>query len=821
MIINSLVTSNVYKIALLLLLTPFACSAAGASKSLDNQDKVQALIKNNMQPIDDREYIIRKIIVQGNKHIKEASILNGIPYKEGDLFDASLSSAAINNLYSLGHFGQVEISAEVLEDKGLALYVMVEEKKLLEDLKICGNKSIKTSKIKEKLNLGKLATIDAETLHHISLGIKKLYAEESRHFVTVETAIVPNEENPDKAVAQITVNEGESSSVLYVLFKGNCHIDDRKLRSFLFTRENWLFSFTDGAGTFSEDQLEMDKHRIEYFYRDNGYLMAKVPKAEVIYSNNQKHIKIVFHVQEGDIFHVKSIQAPGDDLFTEKELLSHVALEVDKPFSQSKLVKSINKLKDLWGDKGYIYADVYPQIKPNEETKEVDVTFHSERGNKLHANRISITGNLVTRDKVIRRQLTIFEGDLITTTKLQESKIGVEYLSFFDREGIAWKLHRVSDNLSDLEMHVVETKTGSANLQFTYGSDRYSPRPSLKGQISIEKTNLCGKGWEIGGSAQASRHRLQRIEAHFFDPHLFDSNVSFGIYGYSRWLEYEQWKSLSKSPVQVTTGGNVKFGFSLPAIDKRLHLILDVGLEDIRNKDIDLGDPRLDVDFAPVVRRIFQEGTMFWIGLDLVKDTRNHQVYPNQGYKITLSSKTAIPGLNNQFGFLATEVQGSCYNALIGVDSLVLATHVKLSHLERLGKHHIIPYKELYHMGGQTTVRGHVWGGIGPAWKNGDPLGAQNAILFNAELIFPLIPDYSMKAHFFYDAGAGWDTPKNDIRNVCNIRRDHFDLRHTAGFGLNLLKPMPAKVDWGFKLDRRKTEGESAHEFHISMNYAW
>ena len=124
-------------------------------------------------------------------------------------------------------------------------------------------------------------------------------------------------------------------------------------------------------------------------------------------------------------------------------------------------------------------------------------------------------------------------------------------------------------------------------------------------------------------------------------------------------------------------------------------------------------------------------------------------------------------------------------------------------------------------MGGQNTVRGFTWGGIEPAWITGNPLGARYMIQFNAELIFPLIPDYSMKAHLFYDAGAGWNTPKTPDMNRKYIIRDQFKLRHSVGFGFNLTQPMPIKIDWGYKLDRDKNAGESAHEFHLSMNYAW
>ena len=124
-------------------------------------------------------------------------------------------------------------------------------------------------------------------------------------------------------------------------------------------------------------------------------------------------------------------------------------------------------------------------------------------------------------------------------------------------------------------------------------------------------------------------------------------------------------------------------------------------------------------------------------------------------------------------------------------------------------------------MGGQTTVRGFIWGSIGPAWVTGDPLGAKKAFQFNTELIFPLVPDYSMKGHVFYDAGAGWDTPKNGLIDKSYVKRNRFNLRHSVGFGLNLLYPTSAKIDWGYKLDRNKKAGESPHEFHISMNAAW
>ena len=764
--------------------------------------------------------IIKSIIIEGNNIVNPSIIKNSLPYREGQIFDEGLSAAAINNIYGIGSFRQVQIDVDSTNETEVTLYVVVDEKKILEKLSFSGNKNIGTDKFEEKFNLKKLSAIDEETLRQLSISIKKLYAEEHRHFVETKTKLIINPNDKHKASAEIIIDEGPKSIVKFVHFKGNSNLTERTLRSAVFTRENWLLSFTDGAGTFNKEALEVDRHKLEYLYRDHGYLMAKIRNIETNFSDNKRDISVTFHVDEGKQFIVRNIYVPGDELFSESELLPEITIKKNKPYAQTKLIKSMNRLRDMWGEKGYIYTNVYPQVKPDESTNEVDITFHVDKGTKLYTNRINITGNKVTKDKVIRRQLNIDEGELITSSKLQLSKASVEYLSYFEREGVNWKIHRIADELADLELHVREAKTGSFSLNFSYGSDQFSSKRSLRGMIQLEKRNFLGNGWDIGGMIEASRHRVKKLEAHFFDPHLFDSDISGGFNVYKRWDEYDQWQNVSPTPIQNVVGGNVRLGFGLPWIDKRLQLIVDLGIEDIKNNNPKVTNPAYQNIFGPIVKRTFQKGTLKWLGLDLIKDTRNHQVYPNSGYKLSLSSKIAPPGINNQFGFVKAEAHGSCYTSLIGKDSLVLAMQLKLGHVSSLNKK-TIPYKELFHMGGQSTVRGHVFGGIGPAWQNRDPLGAKNSVLFNTELIFPLIEDYSMKGHLFYDTGAGWDTPTEGIHDTRFITRNKFDLRHSVGFGLNLVRPFPAKIDWGFKLDRKRHRNESPHEFHITMNYAW
>ena len=765
--------------------------------------------------------VIKNVTVTGNKHIKTDAILNRLPYKKGGVFDAEKSVDAINNVYMLGYFDQVVIEKEQLDTRTVDLFVTLQERKLLEKIDFEGNKAFRAKEFFEKFQLEKIETIDQEQLKRVTREIQKLYHEKNRHHVKVDFTIIENKDIPDKASVLFTITEGSQAKIKRVTFKGISKVPDWKLRSFVFTQEDWLLGLLGDSGTYNPDMLEMDKKRIEYFYKDQGYLMARVIDAQVEFSPNKKDIEVTFEIKEGDQYIVRYISAPGDDLFSEDELLPFVTLEVGQPFSQSKMIDSINGVKAQWGNLGYIYADVYPQVVPNEETKEVDITFHAERGKKLYVNRINVTGNRVTKDRVVRREIALEEGDLITSKKLNQSRDGVEYLGFFERGGVNWKTHKLSDSQADLEMNVKETKTGRFNVAMTYGSDEHSSSRLVKGSIELGKSNFMGRGWDVGVQVQGNRKRFQKADLHFFDQHLFDTDIAAGIHLYAKQDEYDQWGNVTPSPLERTVGGSTKIGFLLPWLSRRTQIDFEAGAEYIKNNSPRaVGMPDFKIAYQPVIDRTFQSGDHKWFSMELFKDTRNHKVYPSRGYKLMSSFKTALPGLNKQYSYAKAEIDWSWYTPLIGDDTLVMALHAKGGIVDHLEKDKIIPYKELFHMGGQMTVRGFVWGSIGPAWLN-DPVGARKAFQFNAELIFPLIPDYSMKAHVFYDAGAGWDTPKTHLTTQDYLKRDKFNLRHSVGFGVNLVKPFAAKIDWGYKLDRDKKSGESPSEFHISMNMPW
>ncbi len=779
--------------------------------------------------INPEKRFIRSIQIFGNHYLRAEVIKNKLPYKVGDQFDPLKSSDALYLLYGMGYFHNIQLETQDVGTDAVDLFVLLEENQLLEKIQFKHNHALSDKKLREKLNLGTIETMSAERLMYIAQAIEKLYADEGYLYTKVTPSLVTNPENPQKVLAVFDINEGPYSHIVRINFVGNHSVPDRKIREFLMTRERWILSFMDGSGKYNEEQLSFDKHRIEMLYRDLGYLNTKVTDARVLFSDNKEKISITFTIQEGDLYIVQSISAPGDDIYLEEDLLPYIIIESGKPFSQTKLLKSLENLKDLWGKKGFINADVYPEIKPNEEDKTLDIVFRCERGNPTYVNRINITGNEFTRDKVIRRRIDIEEGDLITSTKLRDAQNAIEHLSFFERGGVNWKLHRITDTLSDLEMNVHETKTGTLQANLSYGIDKNSPKRAIRLGVQFGQRNLFGLGWSVGLNAnvQLARQGTQTFEGSFLNPNIFDRNLAFGVSGFHKKVDYVGFVNVNRAPSVRESGASAQLGFSLPKISPNLDITFNGGWEFMGTNEQSQNGQAGIIACGPgkhglqvFLDRAFAQGGYQWFGLDILYDTRNHMVYPNHGSKLNISNLLVLPWFNKHYAFFKAELDASYYTPLIGEDALVLALHAHAGFMVNLANNKYIPYKELFLIGGQDTVRGFEFGSVGPAWRNCDPLGGRKAIYVNAELIFPIAPDFSMKGHVFYDGGAGWDTPKKGVIPDL-ITRNKFNWRHSVGFGLNILRPTPAKLDWGYKLDRDKAAGEPEHEFHISMNMAW
>lgn len=778
--------------------------------------------------------VITAIIIEGNHHIPTDTILNRVAFVIGEPLYPHKVRATIKNLfYELKRFRSINVFKENNGANGLTVYVVVEEKKLLDSVNFKGNKSLSESEIRKKIDFNAIPTIDEKEAEKIATAIKKLYIEKNYHLAAIEP-IIEEKEN-DHVDLTFLIHEGKRSLVKRLFFSGNHHISAKQLRTNIFTKEDWILGFLDRAGNYQPDKIEADKHIIEQTYQNKGFLTAKVLDVDIDRDTATNHVNITYHIQEGERYTIGIVKAPGNDILNEENVLASLPLQPGALYSREAVGDSIKFLEKIWGNLGYVYAHVEPSIQPDEATKTVNISFYSEPGNKIYLHKLNVKGNRKTKDKIIRRKIALEEGGLITTQLMDYSKNNIEALGYFEpRDGANWKMTRIDEELADLDIIVNEIKTGRAHIKFGFGGvgiDAHSPGGSFSTTAEIADTNLFGSGIHLNLNATVSKEE-QNVIFNIAQPWLFDKPISGSLDFHHRRISYDEFK-LIRPVNEKLTGGAFTLGFLTGITNDFLRdtfVRFSLGIDSIHYER----DPQVIIpgnfdiqersciqqQFNTILAKLFEEGTYVWLGSTAGQDHKNHPLHASRGHKWLISQRVGIPTFGDNIGFYKADFDAHWYNPIIGEYDLVLHLHGYLGLIHTFNTR-VIPYRELFHIGGPSSVRGFLFGEIGPRFvpgDRGDSIGGSRAAFVNVELIFPIKPDMTMKGLFFYDGGSGWNNP---YAKSCNdfVKNEHFSYRHAVGFGLRMLEPMPVRIDWGFKLDPKKNE--VASEVHFGMTYDW
>lgn len=776
--------------------------------------------------------VINDIIIEGAEHVPLDAILNRIPYQRGEVFDPTKSSMLIKNVYALRFFKRVQVFGENIGTDAMNLIVVVQEKKMVEGIVFKGNYHLPQKDIEKKISLKDIKSIDEEDLAQYVVLLKSMYAEKDYHNVEIRASLKGDE----KTVSVLfDIKENHKSLVRRVFFKGNSYFTSKKLRSLIFTREEWLLGFLDRAGSYQPDAIEADKHVLENFYQSYGFLNARVVDVNVEIDDTREHINVTFYVEEGNQYTISEIKAPGNDIIDDDLLRSQLPVKVGDLYSKEKIRAAIEALRLFWGNYGYINADIEPSIQPNDDDKTVSIGFYTELGPKVYLDKINIIGNEKTHDRVIRRQLTLKEGGLLTNKDMEDSKNRVELLGYFDpRNGVSWKVRRINKNRVSLDLIVKEIKTGRIEFQMGFGgsqTDVSSPMESLSVKTGITDVNLFGRGIQLNLTGELSKEE-RNLLFNLTEPWLFDKPMSAGIDMFSRRSVYNEFSFLQKQELkEEITGGAFNVGFLSKSFYDAL-LGTKFGIEGVTYKNLPIVaanqglDPAEAIELQSAFDKRFASGNFVWFSGQASKDTRNHPLHPSQGYQWYGQSKIAFSNGKHDagkkgpaFGFLKVEADASWYTPIIGERDLVFCLH---SHIGFIVPFHgrTVPFRELYNVGGPASVRGFTFGEIGPVLVSTSVpgkkniLGATRAFWLNAELAFPISRDFAMKGALFYDGGAGWATTDASEFSKERLRNNGFTYRHAIGFGVRLLRPTPVKIDYGIKLDPRR--GESLTEIHFS-----
>jgi outer membrane protein insertion porin family len=725
---------------------------------------------------------IHSLNIVGNKRIDESTIRYYIKSQPGTLLSKRQIREDIEQIYSLGQFKDIRVETRETLD-GLELEFYVQEISSVGDVEILGNDKLDANDIREKIGLKRGATFHDHLIQESSEEIIKLYREKGYFFAQAHIDTQPNQENLVNVT--IRIKEGEKVKIEKVRFSGNKAFPDKDLREEMETQEETWYSFLDESGVYQKDILKLDLFRLEGFYHDRGYLRVKVLEPRIDINQRTREIHITIPVEEGPQFRVKSLDIKGDETVSPDEVQKNILTKVGEIYNVSQLRQDILTITDLYGQKGYAYADANPVSKLNDKDRTVDLAVEIDKGKKVYVGNIEVLGNIKTRDNVIRREFRLKEGELFDGSKLKRSKQRINNLNYF--EDVKIDTHRGEDpDLIDILTTVTERPTGSFSVGIGFSSIE-----NFVFSTSIAQDNLFGNGQRLSVSAQLSSIRTD-FNIGFTEPRLFDSEVSLGVNAFNQDQDFLSFDSQS-------TGASFSLGKNLTEYES-----VNVGyrLENVEVSGIAAAD---ETEFfrneTQVTSRILPR---------FIHDSRDNFLNPSTGWRHVLGFELAGLGGSK---FTKSGYEVTYFHPLAG--KIVAAAHARVNYAEGYGGEQL-PSFEKYFMGGATSLRGFNIEDVGPKDADGDPVGGTQSILLNLELQYPFTK--SFRGYLFYDRGniygSGAEISSTDTS--FNLSK----MRSSLGAGIRFVSPFgPLGFAYGIKLDRK--DGESAAEFHFSAGSAF
>lgn len=748
---------------------------------------------------EDEANRVVEIRVEGNKRVEAEAVRRALRTKVGQPWDPSRSAEDLRAVWALGYFQNVELLRQRLP-RGIAYVVRVEERPIVRSVSLKGNEELNQDDFKDDIEVKANTILDLETVRNTVKKIQAKYVEKGFFLAEVSHEIKPTESGGSVDIV-IVINEHAKVMVKQITLIGAEKVPASVLKETMITREGGFFSFFTGEGTYREDAFQRDLAVIQIAYYDRGFINVKIDKPTVQLSADKRFIYITLRIAEGEPYDIGKIDFSGDMLsdVSKERMLELMKSRPTDRFNRSQLSQDILGLSDVYYDRGYAYANINPVTSVNADNRTVDLTFDVQKGPQVTIERIDISGNTKTRDKVIRRELRVYEGELYSGTGVRRSKERVTALGFFETVEITQRPGSADDTIV-LQVEVKEKATGT--FQVGLG---FSNVENFIFTAQISQNNFLGWGQSVSASAQISSLR-SLVQLSFYDPYFLDTNYMLSAEFFRVQADYEGF-------IRNSTGGTVSIGYQF--IDDLLGSIGYtrewVNVEAGSN----LG--------AVLLANQFLSGTTSAARLSLSFDRRDNRLFPSRGFYHVGTVEFAPDFLGGTFLFNRYTLTSRLYFPMpLG---FVFKTNGTLGYIQQLDSNKPLPISELYYVGGINSVRGYFLRSISPTVKvprSGSPdatvtdflVGGNKQLVFNFELEFPIFEKAGLRGVLFYDAGNAYASNERFFEDKQN--KLPLGLFHSAGFGFRWFSPIgPLRFEWGIPLTRRPEDERILFEFTI------
>ncbi len=732
-------------------------------------------------------FTVRDIRVEGVQRTDAGTVFNYLPIKVGDRVDDEKASAAVKALYATGFFRDVRLEVE----DGV-LVVIVQERPTISQIDIVGTKEFDKDTLRKALKdigVAESRIFDRSALDRAEQEFKRQYINRGYYAMKVTTTVTPQERN--RVAVNFTVEEGEVAKIAKINLIGTQAFSESALiREMQLSTPGWLTWYTKND-QYSKQKLQADLETLRSYYTNRGYLEFLVESTQVSITPDKEQIYLTVNITEGPKYTISDVRLAGELLLPEEELSRLILVHPGDVYSREKLTQSTKALSDRLGSDGYAFANVNAVPEIDREKRTAAFTFFVDPGRRVYIRKINISGNLKTRDEVIRRELRQLEGAWYDSTRIDRSKVRVTRLNYFDEINIETPAVPGSPDQVDLDVTVTEKPTG--NLLAGVG---YSSADGLVLTGSISQNNVLGTGNSLVAAANTSRIN-RTIAVTYTEPYWTADGISRTVELYDRSVDS------SSLPIAQYTSKTLgaALGFGVPVTETDAII---VGFR-FEHTSLTL------VDNSPPIYRAFVNtfGSVtnsYIVSAGWSRDTRDNILFPTRGLLQTALAELGTPIGDLEYYTLNYLIQW--FTPLPA--NMVLMLRGDVGYGGGTGGKPL-PFFKAYYGGGVGSVRGYETASLGPQDSQGNTIGGRRKIIGNTELFFPMpgtkAGDQSVRLSVFADAGEIYDN---------GSQPDFESFRFSAGVGLAWNSPVgPLKFSYGYPLNKKPGDRVQRFQFQV------
>ncbi|MBQ8465031.1 MAG: outer membrane protein assembly factor BamA [Alphaproteobacteria bacterium] len=715
---------------------------------------------------------VKDVQINGLERVEPETVQAYLEIEKGQDVSQFDIDAALKRLYATGLFS--DISLDLLGDG--VLVVKATENPIVNKRYFEGNDEIEDSMLERELQLNPGSIYSVAKVQQDAQRIVEIYKRSGRYSTLVDPKIIKRDQNRVDLVFEIT--EGVEAQIDKISFVGNKHFSDSELQSEIMSKESRWYRIFSSAEKYDPEKTNYDKELLRRFYLKHGYADFRVSTAVAELSSDKKSFVLTYVIDEGPRYKISDINISSSLQGVDVETLyPEVLVEKDEWYNADKVEKSVYNITEKLGQQGIAFVDVNSVLNKNTQTGDVDVTFDISEGQRLFIDKINISGNTRTEDRVIRREFRLDEGDAFNASKIKASRRNIEALDYFSKVDI--QTEPTDDpNKANLNVNVEEKSTGAFNVGVGYSTVN-----GALARIGVSENNFQGKGQKLSADAAISQ-RTKEYELSFTEPYFLDRRLSAGIDLFRSETDYQDEGSYDSE----VTGGRLRLGWNYT--DDLAHYVRYT-LSDDKITNVD----RKASKYIKAEEGSYTDSA---IGQTIVYDKRDSKISPRDGYYLSFGND--IAGLGGDEKYVKFDAKAYKYYTLS--DDYTFKFFLNGGYIDGYnGKNVRLAHR--YYLGG-STMRGFEYAGIGARDKyTKDALGGNWMVYSGAEFQFPVgLDEVGIRGRTFVDAGA---LGKPDgIKGHSDVEYSD-KIRVSTGFGFQWMSPMgQIDVDFGFPLVKEK-----------------